>query len=350
MKRAFSILLLCLLFSLCGCQYTVDVLDRGTETEGVEELLTDDMEVNYAMEDGTTIDPETLVDSDGAVVRILGIHNTTECPEIELAFDKGNREYVDFIIDYVKIDGWQVSGGAGPHSDTWVLSFISMSRYYKEFTGIITIFTTPLVECGLLDQIHEIEFGYQLVGPSGEGIIAEGVYSTTTSNEGEAISYICDGPVLLESDDIEIQLYSFEHGTYLGEDCEDLILYIENDSDRRIMVVIDGAEKYEEDDEEDEEEEEAEEVDRNVIARNEKDGKIVTSVPLHGEGNVCAGSKTLGFLQTADEGEVSALSENEILSFTLSVYDYEAYNSDEPSSPLLERNMTMTVEGLIETG
>ncbi|MCD8206403.1 MAG: hypothetical protein LUD72_00540 [Bacteroidales bacterium] len=347
MRRiVFLLPVLCMLIAICGCQYSVDINDKGTFTEGIEESLSDDeTETDYALTDGTTVESETIVDADGVIVRVLGLENSTELPRLQMVFDKGNNESIDFVADYVIVDGWQVTGMVFPTSD-YGLIFRNCAREYSKFTGYLSISTGLLVECGLLDQIHEIEFGYKLLGRIDSILITEGVYSATTSNgEEKSDDFICDGPVLLDKDGIKIQIYSFEHGEYMGEDCEKLFVYIENNSDHRIEVIMDDGRKYDNTESDDEEKTE---TTGSVVPRVDNKSH---SVPLGNELDVCAGLRALSGLQTADDsGNSVSLSDEEVLSFSLKIYDYEEYDPYDPPNPLYDEKVTLTTENMFTPG
>ena len=106
MKRVLSLfLILCLVFALTGCMSDEE---RQSRKEALNAL--NGGETEYSLSTGTTLENQELFDGRNVIVQLAGITGTPEYPELKLAVRNGTRENLNFSINSLVINGWEVDG------------------------------------------------------------------------------------------------------------------------------------------------------------------------------------------------------------------------------------------------
>ena len=106
MKRVLSLfLILCLVFALTGCMSDEE---RQSRKEALNAL--NGGETEYSLSTGTTLENQELFDGRNVIVQLAGITGTPEYPELKLAVRNGTRENLNFSVNSLVINGWEVDG------------------------------------------------------------------------------------------------------------------------------------------------------------------------------------------------------------------------------------------------
>ena len=120
MKRAMALLvLLSLLITLTGCMTAEEKQARKDALD----ILNGSAAGRYALDNGTAVDQQTLVDQDDIVVELAGLQGDPASPELVLAVRNGSRNTISLNVDTLIINGWETSGWCeiyeiAPHSVT----------------------------------------------------------------------------------------------------------------------------------------------------------------------------------------------------------------------------------------
>ena len=70
-------------------------------------------ETEYSLSTGTTLENQELFDGRNVIVQLAGITGTPEYPELKLAVRNGTRENLNFSVNSLVINGWEVGRLAG---------------------------------------------------------------------------------------------------------------------------------------------------------------------------------------------------------------------------------------------
>ena len=105
MKRVMCLLLsLCLVLALTGC---MSGEERQARKEALEALSGGG---RYALSTGTTLENQPLYSDRNIIVQLAGLTGTPDAPQLKLAVRNGTRKELNFSVDSLVINGWQVDG------------------------------------------------------------------------------------------------------------------------------------------------------------------------------------------------------------------------------------------------
>lgn len=105
MKRFWAMILaaaMCL--SLTGCR-------SSSEKESIKQAM-DEINgystVNYTLADGTVLERTVIYDKNDIRITVLGLTGDTSYPELWVLMENNRGEVVDFIIDSICVNGWEI--------------------------------------------------------------------------------------------------------------------------------------------------------------------------------------------------------------------------------------------------
>ncbi len=216
MKRVLSLfLILCLVFALTGCMSDEE---RQSRKEALNAL--NGGETEYSLSTGTTLENQELFDGRNVIVQLAGITGTPEYPELKLAVRNGTRENLNFSINSLVINGWEVDG--------WL-------DLYDVSPRTVTMGTiqcgSDLSLCGVTD-ISSVELSFEIYDGDYDTLASVSCSMETSYTGQDQEEYVPEGITLLEADGIVVQaagLDTSDSGTILS-------LYVENGTGRTISL------------------------------------------------------------------------------------------------------------------
>lgn len=199
MKRVLCFLLsLCLLVALTGCM-------SQEEREARKEALTalsGDSNGTYSLSNGTMVENQTLYSDGDIIIQLAGITGTPDYPELKLAIRNGSRDTINFSINHLVINGWQVDG--------WL-------DLYDVSPRTVTMGTiqcgNSLAECGITDVVT-IELGFEIYDGDYDTVSSVSVVMDTSSPEEVDVNELPDGITLFEEDGVTLKAVNLASGSY----------------------------------------------------------------------------------------------------------------------------------------
>ena len=220
MKRAMALLvLLSLLLSLTGC---MTAEERQARKDALD-ILNGSAASCYALDNGTAVDQQILIDQDDIVVALAGLRGDPASPELVLAVKNGSRQSIGLNVDSLIVNGWEATGWAEPYEIQ--PRSVTLTTIHCDET---------LYQCGVED-VYFLDLALTVFRTdSYEAVCSVSSYMTSTAIDSYDPSYTPGGIPLLDEADWRVYATDFPVAPEQGS----LTLFLENNTSRAVTFSI----------------------------------------------------------------------------------------------------------------
>ena len=216
MKRILALVLaLAMLCALTGC---VSDSERQSRKEALNAL--NGSYDSYAMNDGTTIEPIELFNSNDVIVKLVGMTGEPDDIHLFFAIRNGTRKDINLAADTLLINGWSLTSYFDePTVKAHSVTMVSMQGY----NDYVDLSAAPVWSVGM--DITLYNDNYDQLGSVN--------YTTYTSSyTGDETVEPLDGYTLIDQDGILVRLTKL----ITSEDGTKLTMYSQNDTSRHVTI------------------------------------------------------------------------------------------------------------------